>query len=70
MDPSKRQILQQALEEALALNSFIAVGATNGRRILLKPDFTCYEDRVEGTSREGEIISLSYEEISSAAVSE
>jgi hypothetical protein len=70
MDPSKRQLLQEALAKAVAHNSFIAVGTTKGERIFLQPDFTCYENHVEGTSREGEIVSLTYADIASVGVSQ
>ena len=68
MDPSKRQLLQEALAKALAHNSFIALSTTKGERVFLQPDFICYENHVEGTNREGEIISLTYEDISSVGV--
>jgi hypothetical protein len=67
MDPSKRQLLQEALEKAVAYNSFIAVCTTNGERMFLQPDFTCYENHIEGTSRDGEIVSLTYADISSVS---
>ena len=70
MDPSKRQLLQEALAKAVAYNSFIAIGTTNGERIFLRPDFTCYENQLEGTSRDGEIVSLTYADISSIDVSQ
>jgi hypothetical protein len=70
MDPSKRQLLQEALAKAVAHNSFIAIGTAKGERIFLQPDFTCYENHVEGTSREGEIVSLTYADISSVGVSQ
>ena len=70
MDPSKRQLLQEALAKAIAHNSFIAVGTTTGERIFLQSDFTCYENHIEGTSREGEIVSITYADISSVGVSQ
>jgi hypothetical protein len=70
MDPSKRQLLQDALAKALAHNSFIALGTTKGERIFLQPDFTCYENHIEGTSREGEIVTVTYADISSVGVSQ
>jgi hypothetical protein len=69
MDPSKRQLLQEALAQAVAHNSFIAVDTTKGELIFLRPDFTCYENHIEGTSQEGEIVSLTYADISSVGVS-
>jgi hypothetical protein len=70
MDPSKRQLLQEALAKAVAHNSFIAIGTTKGNHIFLQPDFTCYENHVEGTNSEGEIVSLTYTDISSVGVSQ
>ena len=69
MDPNKRQLLQEALAKAVAHNSFIALSTTKGERVLLQPDFTCYENHVEGTNREGEIVSLTYTDIASITVS-
>lgn len=48
MDVSKRQLLQKALEKANEHGSFIAISTPSGTRILLRPDFTCYETYVEG----------------------
>jgi hypothetical protein len=69
MDPGKRQLLQEALSKALAHNSFIALSTTKGERVFLQPDFTCYENHVEGTNREGEIVSITYIDIASVTAS-
>jgi hypothetical protein len=68
MDPTKRQLLQQALARTDAHNCVISVGTASGDRLFLRPDFTCYENRVEGTDPEGELVSLTYEEIVSVDV--
>jgi hypothetical protein len=68
MDVSKRQLLQKALEKANEKNSFIAVCAPSGTRILLRPDFTCYETYVEGTGPDGQLLTLTYEQIASVDV--
>ena len=56
MDLSKRQLLQKALEKA------------NETRILLRPDFTCYETYVEGTGADGQLLTLTYEQVASVDV--
>src|SRR4029078_5918493 len=50
MDLSKLQLLQEALAKAEAHHAYIAVSTPSGTRILLRPDFTCYETYVEGTA--------------------
>ena len=68
MDLSKRQLLQKALEKATEHNSHIAVSTPAGKRILLRPDFTCYETYVEGTGADGQLLTLTYEQIASVDV--
>ena len=68
MDVSKRQLLQKALEKANEKSSFIAVCTPSGTRILLRPDFTCYETYVEGTGPDGQLLTLTYEQIASVDV--
>lgn len=68
MDLSKRQLLQKALEKAGEQNSHIAVSTPSGTRILLRPDFTCYETYVEGTGPDGQLLTLTYEQIASVDV--
>ena len=68
MDLSKRQLLQKALEKATEQNSHIAVSTPAGKRILLRPDFTCYETYVEGTGADGQLLTLTYEQIASVDV--
>ena len=68
MDVSKRQLLQKALEKANEHSSFIAVSTPSGTRILLRPDFTCYETYVEGTDSDGQMLTLTYEQIESVDV--
>ena len=63
MDLSKRQLLQDALARAEAHHAFIAVSTPSGSRILLRPDFTCYETYVEGTGPDGQLLTLTYEQI-------
>jgi hypothetical protein len=68
MDLSKRQLLQDALARAEAHHAFIAVSTPSGSRILLHPDFTCYETYVEGTDPDGQLLTLTYEQIASVDV--
>ena len=68
MDLSKRQLLQQALVKAEAHHAFIAISTPSGSRILLRPDFTCYETYVEGTGPDGQLLTLTYEQIASVDV--
>jgi len=68
MDQAKRQGLQKALTEALPKNLFIAVDTAKGGRMVLQPDFTCYENHLEGTTSDGEIVSLTYEDIAAVRV--
>jgi hypothetical protein len=68
MDVSKRQLLQKALEKADGHSSFIAVNTPSGTRILMRPDFTCYETYVEGTGADGQLLTLTYEQIASVDV--
>ena len=63
MDLRKRQLLQDALARAEAHHAFIAVSTPSGTRILLRPDFTCYETYVEGTGPDGQLLTLTYEQI-------
>ncbi len=65
MDLSKRQLLQNALTKIEGQHSFIALTTPAGKRILLRPDFTCYETYVEGTDADGQMLSLTYEQIES-----
>jgi hypothetical protein len=68
MDLSKRQLLQEALAKAGAQHSYIAVSTPSGSRILLRPDFICYETYVEGTGADGQLLTLTYEQIASVDV--
>jgi hypothetical protein len=68
MDLNKRQLLQQALAKAEAHHAFIAISTPSGTRILLRPDFTCYETYVEGTGADGQLLTLTYEQIASVDV--
>ena len=68
MDPGKRQLLQQALAKVEAHHSYIAVITPAGKRILLRPDFTCYETYVEATGADGQLLTLTYEQIASVGV--
>ena len=68
MDLGKRQLLQKALEKATEHSSHIAVSTPAGKRILLRPDFTCYETYVEGTDADGQMLTLTYEQIASVDV--
>jgi len=68
MDLSKRQLLQKAFEKANERSSLIAVSTPAGRRILLRPDFTCYETYVEGTDGDGQLLTLTYDQIASVDV--
>ena len=69
MDLNKRQMLQKALAKATETeHSLIALGTPSGKRILLRPDFTCYETYVEGTDANGELLTLTYEQIESVDV--
>ena len=68
MDLSKRQLLQQALEKADAHHAFIAVCTPSGTRILLRPDFTCFETDGEGPGADGPLLTLTYEQIASVDV--
>jgi len=68
MDLSKRQLLQKALEKATEHESLIAVSTPSGKRILLRPDFICYETYVEGTDGDGQLLTLTYEQIASVDV--
>ena len=68
MDPNKRQLLQNALAKAVAHHSFIAVSTPSGKRILLRPDLTCYETYIEGTGDDGELLTLTYDQIASVDV--
>ncbi|HET7805917.1 MAG TPA: hypothetical protein VFL53_16895 [Pseudolabrys sp.] len=68
MDPGKRQLLQKALEKATEHNLHIAVSTPSGKRILLRPDFTCYETYVEGTDADGQLLTLTYGQIASVDV--
>jgi hypothetical protein len=63
MDLNKRQLLQQALAKAEANHALIAISTPAGKRILLRPDFTCYETYVEGTGDDGQMLTLTYEQI-------
>jgi hypothetical protein len=65
MDVSKRQLLQKALEKATKHESLIAVSTPAGKRILLRADFICYETYVEGTDSDGQLLTLTYEQIAS-----
>ena len=68
MDLSKRQLLQEALVKAEAHHAYIAVSTPSGTRILLRPDFTCYETYVEGTDADGQLLTLTYEQIAAVDV--
>jgi hypothetical protein len=68
MDLNKRQMLQKALAKAEANHAFIAVDTPSGNRILLRPDFTCYETYIEGTGADGQMLTLTYEQIASVDV--
>jgi hypothetical protein len=68
MDVSKRQLLQKALTKVEGHHSFIAVSTPAGKRILLRPDFTCYETYVEGTGADGQLLTLTYDQIASVGV--
>jgi hypothetical protein len=68
MDLSKRQLLQKALAKTEAHHSYIAITTPAGKRILLRPDFTCYETHVEGTGADGQLVTLTYEQIASVDV--
>jgi len=68
MDLSKRQLLQEALAKAEAHHAYIAVSTPSGTRILLRPDFICYETYVEGTGADGQLLTLTYEQIASVDV--
>jgi hypothetical protein len=68
MDPSKRQMLQKALAEAQTRQALIVVSTPAGRRIRLRPDFTCYETYIEGTDADGELLTLTYEQVAAVDV--
>jgi hypothetical protein len=68
MDVSKRQQLQKALTKVEGHHSFIAVSTPAGKRILLRPDFVCYETYVEGMDSDGQMLTLTYEQIASVDV--
>ncbi len=68
MDLSKRQLLQDALARAEAHHAFITISTPSGSRILLRPDFICYETYVEGTGPDGQLLTLTYEQIASVDV--
>lgn len=68
MDPSKRQLLQKALAEAEPRQASIVVITPSGNRIRLRPDLTCYETYVEGTGADGQLLTLTYEQIASVDV--
>jgi hypothetical protein len=68
MDPSKRQMLQKALAEAQTRQAVIVVSTPAGKRIRLRPDFTCYETYIEGTDADGELLTLTYEQVAAVDV--
>ena len=68
MDPSKRQLLQKALAEAQTRQALIVVSTPAGKRIRLRPDFTCYETYIEGTDADGELLTLTYEQVAAVDV--
>jgi hypothetical protein len=72
MDTGKRQLLQKALAKVETdkpdTHAFIAVTTPAGKRILLRPDFVCYETYVEGTDPDGQLLTLTYEQIDTVEV--
>lgn len=63
MDTAKRQELQLALDRALAGEGPIALSYRSGKLVTLQPDFTCYENHIEGTDEQGAPVTLRYDEI-------
>jgi len=63
MDTAKRKELQVALDRALAGEGPIVVSARDGKLLTLQPDFTFYENHIEGTDEQGAPVSLSYDDI-------
>ena len=66
MDPSKRQM--KALAEAQTRQALIVVSTPAGKRIRLRPDLTCYETYIEGTDADGELLTLTYEQVAAVDV--
>ena len=63
MDTERRQELQLALDRALAGQGPVVISATSGRLVTLQPDFTCFENHIEGTDEQGAPVSLPYDDI-------
>ncbi len=63
MDTAKRQELQVALDRALAGEGPIVVSSRDGKLVTLQPDFTCYENHIEGTDEQGSPVTLPYDDI-------
>ena len=68
MDGARRQQIQQVLQEALAQDGFIALLRNGGRMTTLRCDLICELTDVEGTDRDGEWVSVPYDDIESVRV--
>jgi hypothetical protein len=63
MDTARRQELQLALDRALAGQGPVVISARAGKLVSLQPDFTCFENHIEGTDEQGAPVSLAYDDI-------
>ncbi|MCW5691935.1 MAG: hypothetical protein KIT48_06190 [Pseudolabrys sp.] len=63
MDSEKRHELQLALDRALAGQGPVVISASSGKLITLQPDFTCFENHIEGTDEQGAPVKLPYDDI-------
>ena len=63
MDTAKRHELQLALDRALAGQGPVVVSSRSGKLLTLQPDFTCFENHIEGTDDRGAPVNLPYDDI-------
>ena len=62
MDLGKRQALQKALTAATYRGAQIII-RRGGLDIGILPDFVCFENYVEATATDGQLLTVRYEEI-------
>jgi hypothetical protein len=63
MDLAKRQALQQALEQAIANHTLIAIECADGQRHIVRCDLTCYENHIEATDKDGLTLTIPYADV-------
>jgi hypothetical protein len=70
MDLGIRQALQLALQRATGPHARIAIRCKNGRLVMLRCDFVCYEHHVEGNDDDGRQLTVPYTDIETVEAAE